>query len=92
MGTRKDLEIRPTDGGFAVYSTTRWWNAGGKVGQAGGRASMTVFPTARSAMAWAAEQFSIPTDIWRRGLGTVQEASVGDPLPETPTKRTGTAS
>ena len=87
MGTRKDLEIRPADGGFAVFATTRWWDASGEVGQAGGRASMTAFSTPRSAMAWVAEQFSIPADAWRRARGRVRKAGVGDPLPKAAPKR-----
>jgi hypothetical protein len=87
MGSRKDMEIRPDGAGFIVYSTARWWNVGGKVGSAGGRASMTVFATPRSAMAWALEQFSMPLDAWRRGRGRVRKASLGDPLPKAAPKK-----
>ena len=81
MGSRTDMEIRPDGAGFTVFSTAHWWGADGEAGSAGGRASMTVFPTTLSAMAWAAEQFSMPPDAWRRGRGRTLDAGLGDPLP-----------
>ena len=82
MGSRKDLEIRPIEDGFAVFVTVKWWDDSRRVGQSGGRASMTPFKSPKSAMAWAWEQFSIPLSSWRRARGRIRKAGVGDPLPK----------
>jgi hypothetical protein len=82
MSTRTDFEIRPVEGGCAVFADTRWWSDARNVRRAGGLARSLPFPSVSAAKQWVEEQFSVVAGSWTEQADGTHLASIGAPMPE----------